>query len=251
MGNKILELRNLRKIYHTKNSKVEYEALKGISFEAKEGDFIAIMGESGSGKTTTLNIIASLDSPTSGEVIIGGTNISNMKNKEICAFRREKLGFVFQDFNLLNYFSVKDNIAFPLVLLNKSKKEIDEKVNELAEKTGIADLLEKFPYEISGGEKQRTAVARALVCGPQIVLADEPTGALDSQNSDNLMELFKTFNEAGQTIVMVTHSVKSASKAGRVLFLKDGVIGNMIEKEEKNDEVFEEEIAGFLYKGRK
>ena len=174
-----------------------------------------------------------------------------MKNKEICAFRREKLGFVFQDFNLLNYFSVKDNIAFPLVLLNKSKKEIDEKVNELAEKTGIADLLDKFPYEISGGEKQRTAVARALVCGPQIVLADEPTGALDSQNSDNLMELFKTFNEAGQTIVMVTHSIKSASKAGRVLFLKDGVIGNMIEKEGKNDEVFEEEIAGFLYKGRK
>lgn len=251
MGNKILELRNLRKTYHTKNSKVEYEALKGISFEAKEGDFIAIMGESGSGKTTTLNIIASLDSPTSGEVIIGGTDISNMKNKEICAFRREKLGFVFQDFNLLNYFSVKDNIAFPLVLLNKSKKEIDEKVNELAEKTGIADLLEKFPYEISGGEKQRTAVARALVCGPQIVLADEPTGALDSQNSDNIMELFKMFNEAGQTIVMVTHSIKSASKAGRVLFLKDGVIGNTIEKEGKNDEAFEEKIAGFLYNSRK
>lgn len=251
MGKKMLELRNLHKTYCTKKSNVKYEALKGINFEADDGDFIAIMGESGSGKTTTLNIIASLDVPTSGEVIIGGLNISNMKNKEICAFRREKLGFVFQDFNLLNYFSVKDNIAFPLVLLNKSKKEIDEKVNELAEKTGIADLLEKFPYEISGGEKQRTAVARALVCGPQIVLADEPTGALDSQNSDNIMELFKMFNEAGQTIVMVTHSIKSASKAGRVLFLKDGVIGNMIEKEGKNDEVFEEEIAGFLYKGRK
>ena len=251
MGKKMLELRNLHKTYCTKKSNVKYEALKGINFEADDGDFIAIMGESGSGKTTTLNIIASLDVPTSGEVIIGGLNISNMKNKEICAFRREKLGFVFQDFNLLNYFSVKDNIAFPLVLLNKSKKEIDEKVNELAEKTGIADLLEKFPYEISGGEKQRTAVARALVCGPQIVLADEPTGALDSQNSDNIMELFKMFNEAGQTIVMVTHSIKSASKAGRVLFLKDGVIGKMIEKEGKNDEVFEKEIAGFLYKGRK
>lgn len=251
MGKKMLELRNLHKTYCTKKSNVKYEALKGINFEADDGDFIAIMGESGSGKTTTLNIIASLDVPTSGEVIIGGLNISNMKNKEICAFRREKLGFVFQDFNLLNYFSVKDNIAFPLVLLNKSKKEIDEKVNELAEKTGIADLLEKFPYEISGGEKQRTAVARALVCGPQIVLADEPTGALDSQNSDNLMELFKTFNEAGQTIVMVTHSIKSASKAGRVLFLKDGVIGNTIEKEGKNDEAFEEEIAGFLYNSRK
>lgn len=251
MGKKMLELRNLHKTYCTKKSNVKYEALKGINFEADDGDFIAIMGESGSGKTTTLNIIASLDVPTSGEVIIGGLNISNMKNKEICAFRREKLGVVFQDFNLLNYFSVKDNIAFPLVLLNKSKKEIDEKVNELAEKTGIADLLEKFPYEISGGEKQRTAVARALVCGPQIVLADEPTGALDSQNSDNIMELFKMFNEAGQTIVMVTHSIKSASKAGRVLFLKDGVIGKMIEKEGKNDEVFEKEIAGFLYKGRK
>lgn len=251
MGKKMLELRNLHKTYCTKKSNVKYEALKGINFEADDGDFIAIMGESGSGKTTTLNIIASLDSPTSGEVIIGGTDISNMKNKEICAFRREKLGFVFQDFNLLNYFSVKDNIAFPLVLLNKSKKEIDEKVNELAEKTGIADLLEKFPYEISGGEKQRTAVARALVCGPQIVLADEPTGALDSQNSDNIMELFKMFNEAGQTIVMVTHSIKSASKAGRVLFLKDGVIGNTIEKEGKNDEAFEEKIAGFLYNSRK
>jgi putative ABC transport system ATP-binding protein len=251
MGKKMLELRNLHKTYCTKKSNVKYEALKGINFEADDGDFIAIMGESGSGKTTTLNIIASLDVPTSGEVIIGGLNISNMKKKEICAFRREKLGFVFQDFNLLNYFSVKDNIAFPLVLLNTKKKEIDERVNDIAGKIGITKLLDKFPYEISGGEKQRTAVARALICNPQIVLADEPTGALDSNNSEQLMELFKAFNNWGQTIVMVTHSIKSASKAKRVLFLKDGVIGNTLDKGEKDDIEFEKEIASFLYNSGK
>ncbi|MCR5721845.1 MAG: ABC transporter ATP-binding protein [Lachnospiraceae bacterium] len=248
---KMLELKDLHKTYCTKRSNVRYEALKGISFDACEGDFIAIMGESGSGKTTTLNIIASLDTATSGEVIIGGSDISKMDNKEICRFRREKLGFVFQDFNLLNYFTVKDNIAFPLVLLNKSKKEINERVKDLAEKTGITKLLNKYPYEISGGEKQRTAVARALVCKPTLVLADEPTGALDSKNSDQLMDLFKTFNDLGQTIIMVTHSVKSASKAKRVLFLKDGVIGTTLDKNEKSDEAFEEEIANFLYNVRK
>ena len=251
MSEKMLELRDLHKTYIAKKGAVQYEALKGISFDAFEGDFIAIMGESGSGKTTTLNIIASLDTATEGAVIIGGTDISQMGNKEICRFRREKLGFVFQDFNLLNYFSVKDNIAFPMVLLNKSKKEIDERVNELAEKTGITKLLNKYPYEISGGEKQRTAVARALVCKPTLLLADEPTGALDSKNSDQLMELFKTFNDLGQTIIMVTHSIKSASKAKKVLFLKDGVIGATLEKENADDEAFENEIANFLYSVRK
>lgn len=251
MDNTMMELKDLRKTYYTKNSAVEYEALKGIIFDAKEGDFIAIMGESGSGKTTTLNIIASLDTPTSGEVVIGGVDISKMNNKEICKFRRENLGFVFQDFNLLNYFTVKDNIAFPLVLLNKSKKEIDEKVSELAEQTGITKLLDKYPYEISGGEKQRTAVARALVCDPQLVLADEPTGALDSKNSDQLMELFQTFNEKGQTIIMVTHSIKSAAKAKKVLFLKDGMIGNTLDKADRDDDEFEEEIANFLYNSGK
>ena len=247
----MLELWDLHKIYSVEKSGVKYEALKGVDFQAKEGDFIAIMGESGSGKTTTLNIIASLDTPTSGEVVIGGIDISKMNNKEICKFRRENLGFVFQDFNLLNYFTVKDNIAFPLVLLNKSKKEIDEKVSELAEQTGITKLLDKYPYEISGGEKQRTAVARALVCDPQLVLADEPTGALDSKNSDQLMELFQTFNDKGQTIIMVTHSIKSASKAKKVLFLKDGMIGNTLDKADRNDDEFEEEIANFLYNSGK
>ena len=251
MSEKMLELKDLHKTYCTKKGAVQYEALKGISFDAFEGDFIAIMGESGSGKTTTLNIIASLDTATEGNVIIGGTDISKMENKEICRFRREKLGFVFQDFNLLNYFTVKDNIAFPMVLLNKSKKEIDERVNELAERTNITGLLNKYPYEISGGEKQRTAVARALVCRPALLLADEPTGALDSKNSDQLMDLFKTFNDLGQTIIMVTHSIKSASKAKKVLFLKDGVIGATLEKENANDEEFENEIANFLYSIRK
>ncbi len=251
MSEKMLELKDLHKTYQTKRGEVQYEALKGISFDAYEGDFIAIMGESGSGKTTTLNIIASLDTATMGNVIIGGTDISKMGNKEICRFRREKLGFVFQDFNLLNYFTVKDNIAFPMVLLNKSKKEIDERVNELSEKTGITKLLNKYPYEISGGEKQRTAVARALVCRPKLLLADEPTGALDSKNSDQLMDLFKTFNDLGQTIIMVTHSVKSASKAKKVLFLKDGVIEATLDKETASDEEFENEIANFLYSVRK
>ena len=251
MSEKMLELKNLHKTYCTKKGAVQYEALKGISFDAFEGDFIAIMGESGSGKTTTLNIIASLDTATEGNVIIGGMDISKMENKEICRFRREKLGFVFQDFNLLNYFTVKDNIAFPMVLLNKSKKEIDERVNELAERTNITGLLNKYPYEISGGEKQRTAVARALVCRPALLLADEPTGALDSKNSDQLMDLFKTFNDLGQTIIMVTHSIKSASKAKKVLFLKDGVIGATLDKETADDEEFENVIANFLYNVRK
>ena len=251
MAKTMLELKDLHKTYFTKNSNVSYEALKGINFSAEEGEFIAIMGESGSGKTTTLNIIASLDTPTSGEVIIGGVDIAKMRKKDICKFRREKLGFVFQDFNLLNYFSVKDNIAFPLVLLNMSKEEIDRKVLEMAERTGITKLLGKYPYEISGGEKQRTAVARALVCDPKLVLADEPTGALDSKNSDQLMELFKTFNELGQTIIMVTHSIKSASKAKKVLFLRDGVIGTTLEKGENSDEEFEEVIAESLYGGGK
>ncbi|MCR5251746.1 MAG: ABC transporter ATP-binding protein [Lachnospiraceae bacterium] len=251
MCEKMLELKNLRKIYRTGRGAVQYEALKGISFDAFAGDFIAIMGESGSGKTTTLNIIASLDTATEGNVIIGGTDISNMGNREICRFRREKLGFVFQDFNLLNYFTVKDNIAFPMVLLNKNKKEIDERVRELAERTNITGLLDKYPYEISGGEKQRTAVARALVCRPALLLADEPTGALDSKNSDQLMELFQTFNELGQTIIMVTHSVRSASKAKKVLFLKDGVIGASLEKGGAKDEAFENGIADFLYSAGK
>lgn len=251
MSKTILILNELHKTYTQKKGGMQYEALKGISFDVQEGEFIAIMGESGSGKTTMLNIIASLDTPTSGNVFIDGKEISNMKNKEICKFRRENLGFVFQDFNLLNYFTIRDNIAFPLVLLNKSKQEISERVEDLAEKNGITKLLNKYPYEVSGGEKQRTAVARALVCGPKLVLADEPTGALDSQNSDQIMGLFQTFNDMGQTIIMVTHSIASASKAKKVLFLKDGVVGTTLHKEEKSDKEFEEAIANILYRNRK
>lgn len=182
----------------------------------------AIMGESGSGKTTLLNILAALDRPTAGEVFLNGKALSDVREGDLAAFRRSHLGFVFQDFNLLDIFSLRDNIFLPLVLAGRPYEEMERKLKPLAEQLGIADILIKYPYEVSGGQKQRAAVARALITDPQIVLADEPTGALDSRSSDNLLELFGEINKGGQTILMVTHSVKAASHAGRVLFLRDG-----------------------------
>lgn len=224
----ILVVNNLKKTYTTRFGLQQVQALSNISFTVEEGEFVAIMGESGSGKTTLLHMLSSLDKPTSGEVLLDGKSIVNIKEAEISAFRRENLGFVFQDFNLLDTFSVRDNIYLPLVLAGKNHHQMAERLDPIAEKLGISKLLDKFPYEVSGGEKQRAAVARALITHPRLVLADEPTGALDSRSTDNLLKIFRDINEEGQTILMVTHSIKAASHAKRVLFLRDGEIFHQI-----------------------
>jgi putative ABC transport system ATP-binding protein len=218
----ILEVRNLKKIYTTRFGGNQVQALSDVSFSVDPGEYVAIMGESGSGKTTLLNILAALDQPTSGEVLLKGKNIVAIREKEISAFRRNHLGFVFQDFNLLDTFSVQDNILLPLVLSGTPYAEMTRRLQPLSEMLGIGKLLGKYPYEVSGGQKQRAAVARALITNPQLVLADEPTGALDSRAADGLMTLFGKINANGQTILMVTHSIKAASHAKRVLFIKDG-----------------------------
>lgn len=218
----ILEVNDLRKVYTTRFGGQQVEALRCVTFSVAQGEYVAVMGESGSGKTTLLNILAALDRPTSGQVLLEGRDIGAVKEAEMAAFRRDHLGFVFQDFNLLDTFSLRDNILLPLVLAGTPYREMEQRLKPLADKLGITALLSKFPYEVSGGQKQRAAVARALITDPQIVLADEPTGALDSRSSDNLLELFGEINKGGQTILMVTHSVKAASHAGRVLFLRDG-----------------------------
>ena len=235
----ILEVKNLKKIYTTRLGGNQVQALCSINFSVEEGEYVAIMGESGSGKTTLLNILAALDKPTSGEVILNGKNIVTIKEQEISAFRRDNLGFVFQDFNLLDNFSVQDNIFLPLVLKGEKPDKMEELLMPIAEKLGITEILKKYPYELSGGQKQRTAVARALITNPQLVLADEPTGALDSKAASSLLELLHKINEDGQTILMVTHSIKAASHARRILFIKDGEVfhqlyrGNM-----SNEELF-------------
>ncbi len=220
----LLEVQNLKKIYTTRFGANQVQALSNVSFSVEGGEYVAIMGESGSGKTTLLNILASLDKPTSGDVLLNGASILTISEKEISAFRRDNLGFVFQDFNLLDTFSVRDNIFLPLVLAGRRYNEMETRLAPIAKRLGITDILTKFPYEISGGQKQRTAIARALITNPQLILADEPTGALDSRATDSLLRLFGEINKDGQTILMVTHSVKAASHAGRVLFLRDGEV---------------------------
>lgn len=224
----ILEVNNLKKVYTTRLGGNQVEALKTLSFSVEEGEYVAIMGESGSGKTTLLNILAALDKPTGGQVILNGKNIVDIREKEISAFRRENLGFVFQDFNLLDNFSLKDNIVLPLVLSGVDYKEMERRITPIAAQLGILDILGKYPYEVSGGQKQRAAVARALIIKPELVLADEPTGALDSKATEDLLTLFNKINERGQTILMVTHSTKAASHARRVLFIKDGEVFHQI-----------------------
>lgn len=224
----ILEVNNLKKVYTTCLGGNQVEALKNLSFSVEEGEYVAIMGESGSGKTTLLNILAALDKPTGGQVILNGKNIVDIREKEISAFRRENLGFVFQDFNLLDNFSLKDNIVLPLVLSGVDYKEMERRITPIAAQLGILDILGKYPYEVSGGQKQRAAVARALIIKPELVLADEPTGALDSKATEDLLTLFNKINERGQTILMVTHSTKAASHARRVLFIKDGEVFHQI-----------------------
>jgi putative ABC transport system ATP-binding protein len=220
----LLEVNSLKKVYTTRFGGNNVLALSNVSFSVEPGEYVAIMGESGSGKTTLLNILAALDKPTSGQVLLNGRDLSTVRERELSAFRRDNLGFVFQDFNLLDTFSVQDNIFLPLVLADTEYTEMNKRLAPIAKKLGILDILNKFPYEISGGQKQRTAVARALITNPQIILADEPTGALDSKATDSLLTLFGEINDDGQTILMVTHSVKAASHAKRVLFLRDGTV---------------------------
>ena len=235
----LLEVNHLKKIYTTRFGKNKVQALSDVSFAVEQGEYVAIMGESGSGKTTLLNILASLDKPTSGEVLLEGKNIVELREKEISAFRRKNLGFVFQDFNLLDTFNLRDNIYLPLVLAGEDYREMEQKIRPIAKKLRIEEILDKYPYEVSGGQKQRAAVARALITGPKLVLADEPTGALDSKSAGELLKLFSKINEDGQTILMVTHSVAAASHAKRVLFIKDGEVFHQIYKANMtNDEMF-------------
>ena len=215
-------------------------------FLVEQGEYVAIMGESGSGKTTLLNILAALDKPTNGEVLLDGKSLSSIKEKEISAFRRDNLGFVFQDFNLLDTFSIQDNIFLPLVLAGKNHKEMKSRLMPIAKKLGITDLLVKYPYEVSGGQKQRAAVARALIINPKLVLADEPTGALDSRSTDGLLHVFNDINRDGQTILMVTHSTKAASHASRVLFIKDGEVFHQIYRGNHTNEQMYQKISDTL-----
>ena len=242
----ILEVNNVKKIYTTRFGSNKVQALSDVSFSVEEGEYVAVMGESGSGKTTLLNIIAALDKPTDGEVYLNGRRFSDIKEAEIAKFRREHLGFVFQEFNLLDNFSIKDNILLPLVLAGKQYHEMDKRLTPVARKLGISEILSKYPYEVSGGQKQRAAVARAIITDPQLILADEPTGALDSKASDELLSLFSSINNDGQTIIMVTHSVKAASNAGRVLFIKDGRVFHQIYRGASSNEQMYQKISDTL-----
>lgn len=242
----LLEIKKLKKIYSTRFGGNQVQALSDVYFSVEKGEYVAIMGESGSGKTTLLNIIAALDKPTSGEVVLNGISSINIKEKEISKFRRDNLGFVFQDFNLLDTFSLQDNIFLPLVLSGKSIDEMNTRLVPIAKKLGISDILKKFPYEVSGGQKQRAAVARALITNPQLILADEPTGALDSHTSDELLRLFNDINKENQTIIMVTHSTKAASHASRVLFIKDGEVFHQLYRASMSQEEMYQKISDTL-----
>ena len=242
----LLEVKNLKKIYTTRFGGNQVQALKNVNFSVEKGEYIAIMGESGSGKTTLLNILASLDKPTSGTVLLSGKNLTTIKEKDISSFRRDNLGFVFQDFNLLDTFSLEDNIFLPLVLSGKTYSEMNDRIRPLAKKLGIEDILKKYPYEVSGGQKQRCAVARALITKPQIVLADEPTGALDSRSTDELLKLFSDIHRDGQTILMVTHSTRAASCASRVLSIKDGEVFHQIYRGDMTDQKMYQKISDTL-----
>lgn len=224
----ILEVKNLKKIYASRFGGNQVEALRNVNFSVEAGEYVAIMRESGSGKTTLLNILAALDKPTGGTVLLKGMNMGKIRDAEAALFRREHLGFVFQEFNLLDTFSLRDNIFLPLVLAGKPYAEMQDRLEPIAQKLGIAGKLDKYPYEVSGGQRQRAAVARALITRPELILADEPTGALDSKSTDELLELFSAINQEGQTILMVTHSVKAASHAERVLFIRDGEVFHQI-----------------------
>lgn len=241
-----LEVSGVKKVYTTRFSTNKVEALRNVNFTVEQGEYVAIMGESGSGKTTLLNILAALDKPTAGNVILDGKDFSTIKEADVATFRRENLGFVFQEFNLLDTLSLEDNIFLPLVLEGKSVGEMKQLLTPIAERLGITDLLYKYPYEVSGGQKQRAACARAIITNPKIILADEPTGALDSKSTDELLRLFDEINKMGQTILMVTHSVKAASVAKRVLFIKDGEVFHQIYRGNDSEEIFYQKISDTL-----
>ena len=242
----ILQVSDVKKTYATRLGGNRVQALKGVTFSVQEGEYVAIMGESGSGKTTLLNILAALDKPTAGEVLLSGKSLETIPERDLAAFRRDNLGFVFQEFNLLDTFSIEDNILLPLVLAGKGVQEMQQTLLPLAQSLGIEDILHKFPYEVSGGQKQRAAVARALITQPRLLLADEPTGALDSRATDELLTLFGDVNRRGQTILMVTHSVKAASRAGRVLFIKDGEVFHQVYRGDSSDGGFYQVISDTL-----
>lgn len=242
----ILEVKGLKKVYTTRFGSNQVTALRNVNFSVEAGEYVAIMGESGSGKTTLLNILAALDKPTGGSVLLNGKDITKIPEKQIAKFRRNNLGFVFQEFNLLDTFSLEDNIYLPLVLADIPYEEMKRRLKPIAKMLGITELLKKYPYEVSGGQKQRAAVARALITKPHLILADEPTGALDSRASDELLRLFGAVNENGQTILMVTHSVAAASRAKCVLFIKDGEVFHQICRGEDSDEQFYQKITDTL-----
>ena len=242
----ILEVKGLRKVYTSRLGSTQVEALRPVNFSMAQGEYVAIMGESGSGKTTLLNILAALDRPTAGQVLLDGRDLAAIPEKDVAAFRRDHLGFVFQDFNLLDTFTVEDNIYLPLVLAGLSYPVMRDRLEPLAAQLGIASLLKKYPYEISGGQKQRVAVARALITNPRLLLADEPTGALDSRSTDELLRLFGQINEAGQTILMVTHSIKAASHANRILFIKDGEVFHQLYRGDSTRDQLYQKISDTL-----
>ena len=242
----LLEAKNIRKVYATRFGGNQVQALTDVSFTVDEGEYVAIMGESGSGKTTLLNILAALDRPTSGTVLLDGKDISAIRESQLAAFRRDQLGFVFQDFNLLDTFSLKDNILLPLVLQGMNWREMEANLLPIANQLRIANLLEKYPYEVSGGQKQRAAVCRALITHPRLILADEPTGALDSRATDALLDVFQQINQTGQTLLMVTHSLKAASRAGRILFIRDGQVYHQLYRGGMTNEQFYEKISDAL-----
>ena len=241
-----LEITSLKKVYTTRNGANEVTALKNVSFTVEKGEYVAVMGESGSGKTTLLNILAALDRPTAGSVLLNGEDITRLPDKQLASFRRDHLGFVFQDFNLLDTFSLEDNIYLPMVLAGMDHKVMSERLAPIADILGITELLKKYPYEVSGGQKQRAAVARALITDPQLILADEPTGALDSRASDELLHMFSQVNNAGQTIIMVTHSTAAASRSNRVLFIKDGEVYHQIYRGNDTDDQLYRKITQTL-----
>ena len=242
----ILEVSGLRKVYTSRLGGSRVEALRNVSFTVEQGEYVAIMGESGSGKTTLLNILAALDEPTAGTVRLDGHELGKIRERDAAAFRRDNLGFVFQEFNLLDTFTLEDNIYLPLVLMGMSYEDMRARLLPIARELGLTELLKKYPYEVSGGQKQRAAVARAIITEPKLLLADEPTGALDSGSTDELLRLFAAINRAGQTILMVTHSMKAASRAGRVLFIKDGQVFHQLYRGEDDDTRFYQRISDTL-----